>query len=558
MSQSDFDVIIAGAGPVGLCLAIDLGRRGVSTLLLERNPGTAPWPKMDRCNGRTMELFRRIGIADRVRALGYPADNPMDVLLLRTLADEEAITKLRYKSVAEAREDIASRSDGSLTCEPYQLVSQNLVEPLLKQVAEETPNVTLRYGHEVAGFTQDAEGVSIQAIGPQGEAAFRAKYLVGCDGGRSVVRKALGIALNGTGGMREMTQVIFWSEQLYENIKAGKGRHYALMGGGALTAQGSRKEFTFHNSLPADSDFDAVIAKYIGFPCDVKITQIVRWKHHLLLADRYRDGRVLIAGDAAHLVIPSGGLGMNTGVGDAFDLGWKLAGTIHGWGGPKLLDSYEAERRPVGARNLEASQWASKSVGKWAPLFKPDVFGEDEAAKIRRRRLIEAFHEYHHRMYGPQGYGMVGAEYGYSYAWSPIVADEPGNVPEWDISDYTPHARPGVRIPQLWIDGKPIQDLVGQDYTLFDLSAGGSDTTAVEDAFTAPLDVVRLDRAELRAAYGATFLLLRPDLHIAWRGDALPADPAHLAALVTGHETALKPVRLAKAPAPKLREPLDA
>src|ERR1700733_494577 len=221
-----YDVIVAGAGPVGLTLAIDLGRRGVRCLLIERSPTTLPYPKMDRSNARTMEFYRRIGIADRVRALGYPADNPMDVFLTTRLCDPP-IAVLKYPSVAERRKQIAESPNGAWLLEPYQLVSQNKLEPLLKEVAEGTPNVTVRYGCELVDFTQDEHGVTVQARTVDGgEGTLRCGYLAGCDGGTSTVRKKLGIRLEGRGGIRELVQVIFRSEHLYERIVTGKGRHY--------------------------------------------------------------------------------------------------------------------------------------------------------------------------------------------------------------------------------------------------------------------------------------------------------------------------------------------
>src|ERR1700691_11741 len=184
-----FDVIVAGAGPVGLTLAIDLGRRGVRCLLIERHATTAPWPKMDRSNARTMELYRRIGIVDRVRALGYPPDNPMDVFIVTRLCDPP-LAVLRYPSVAECRARIAACRDGSLPLEPHQLVSQNKLEPLLREVAEATPNVTVRYGCELVDFAQDETGVSVVARLLDGsEETLRGAYLTGCDGGASTVRK---------------------------------------------------------------------------------------------------------------------------------------------------------------------------------------------------------------------------------------------------------------------------------------------------------------------------------------------------------------------------------
>jgi 2-polyprenyl-6-methoxyphenol hydroxylase-like FAD-dependent oxidoreductase len=531
-----YDVIIAGAGPVGLTLAIDLGRRGVRCLIMERNPGTAPWPKMDRSNARTMEFYRRIGIADRVRALGYPPDNPMDVFLTTRLSDPP-IAVLKYPSVAERRKQIAESPNGAWLLEPYQLVSQNQLEPLLKEVAEATPNVSVRYGCELVDFSQDDGGVAVVARRLAGnEEALRCGYLAGCDGGTSTVRKKLGIKLAGRGGIRELVQVIFRSEELYQRIVTGKGRHYqfADAAGSSMIAQGTRTEFTLHSPLPPDTDFRPVIQDLIGFPCDFEIRHVVPWRHHLLLAERYRDGRVFLAGDAVHLVIPTGGLGMNTGVGDAFDLSWKLAGTIKGWGGPGLLDGYEAERRPIGIRNVAAAGWAAAGVPIWRVLVTPAVYDDTQAGEAKRRELAASFDINHRRMHG-----MVGVEAAYSYAGSPLIADEAGNVAEWETSRYEPHARPGVRIPHMWLnDKRAMQDVLGNDYTLLDLH-GCCDADPLAAAFRAlgaPLEVVHLNEERVREVYGASVFLLRPDLHIVWRGDGPPPDPAGLAALATGQQ----------------------
>jgi 2-polyprenyl-6-methoxyphenol hydroxylase-like FAD-dependent oxidoreductase len=530
-----YDVIVAGAGPVGLTLAIDLGRRGIKCLLMERNATTAPWPKMDRSNARTMELYRRIGIADRVRALGYPPEIPMDVFIVTRLCDPP-LAVLRYPSVAECRAQIAACRDGSLPLEPYQLVSQNKLEPLLKEVAEGTPNVTVRYGCELVDFTQDDAAVSVAArLFDGAEETFRGFYLVGCDGGSSTVRKRLGIKLEGQGGIQEVCQVIFGSKDLYERIPIGKGRHYnfAHPSSSALVAQGCRTEFTLHTSLPPDTDFEPLIRDLIGFPCEIEIRHIVQWRQHLLVAEHYRDRRVFLAGDAVHLVIPTGGLGMNTGVGDAFDLSWKLAGMIKGWGGPGLLDSYEQERRPVGLRNRDAAGWAAAGVPIWRRLVTGHVCDNTLEGGALRAEIAASASINQRRMHD-----MRGVEFGYSYAGSPLIADEPGNVPEWDTCKYTPHTRPGVRIPHMWLaDGRALQDILGVWYTLLDLE-GHCETESLEKAFRAlgaPLNVLRLDEPHVRKVYNCSVLLLRPDLHIAWRGDGTPGDTATLAAMTTGH-----------------------
>jgi 2-polyprenyl-6-methoxyphenol hydroxylase-like FAD-dependent oxidoreductase len=531
----EFDVIVAGAGPVGLTLSIELGRRGISCLLMEKSPTPLPWPKMDRSNARTMEFYRRIGIADRVRALGYPADNPMDVFLTRRLS-EPPIATLKYPSVAERRKQIATSATGEWLLEPYQLVSQNKLEPLLKEVAEATPNVTVRYGFELTGFRQDGTGVIVTGRRTDGgEEILRCRYMAGCDGGGSFVRKQLGVKLEGQGGMRQLVQVIFRSDTLYERIVTGKGRHYQFADPhfSSMVAQGCRTEFTLHSTLPADTDFRPVIENLVGFPCEFEILYVVPWRHNLLIADRYRVGRVFLAGDAVHLVIPTGGLGMNTGVGDAFDLAWKLAGTLRGWGGPGLLDSYEFERRPVGVRNVAAAGWAAAGVPVWRALVTSAIHEDSPEGDAERARVAACFDVEHSKMHG-----MVGVESNYSYAGSPLIAYEAGNVPEWETSRYVPHTRPGVRIPHMWLDdGAAMQDILGYDYTLLDLR-GDCDAAPVQAAFDtlgAPLAVVHRDEPRVRSVYDASIFLLRPDLHIAWRGDRLPRDAVGLARMATGH-----------------------
>ena len=531
----DCDVIIAGAGPVGLTLAIDLGRRGIRCVVLERNAGPTPWPKMDRTNARSMEMYRRIGLADRIRARGYPADNPMDVLLVGRLCDPP-LAVLPFPSVAEARRRIAACRDGSLPLEPYQLVSQNDLEPLLREAACALPAVSLRDKAELLTLDQDDGGVTAEVAGPGGGGThrLRGRYLVGCDGGRSTVRRALGIGLEGKGGLRELRQVVFGSRALYGKTRAGAGRHYnfAEPNGSMIIAQGSRREFSLHTNLPADTDFKPVLRDLIGFDCEIEIRHLLTWRYNLLVAERYRQGRVLLAGDSAHLVIPTGGLGMNTGVGDAFDLSWKLAGTLAGWGGPGLLDAYEAERRPVALFNRDAAGWAAEGV----PLWRRHVTPAAVRAGPEQTALIEAFRTYHSRMHT-----MVGAEWAYSYAGSPLIVEEAGNAPVWETSRYAPHARPGVRLPHMWLrDGQPIQDVLGDGYTFLDLRGGdsGAEASALAAAFAAlgaPLALLRLDESEMRAVYGRPLLLLRPDLHVAWRGDHLPDDPSALARQVTGH-----------------------
>ncbi|KCZ99639.1 hypothetical protein HPO_04610 [Hyphomonas polymorpha PS728] len=539
MSQvkPQFDVVIAGAGPVGLTMAIDLGRRGVRTLIVERNPSTGPWPKMDRSNSRTMEFYRRLGIAEDVRALGYPADASMDIFIVRSLS-EAPLLKQHYPSVATMRERIEAATDHSQPLEPYQLVSQNRLEPLLKSVAENTPNVTVRYGCELTALAQDAEAVTV-TLKPSdgGQEEVRCSFLAGCDGGGSTVRKSLGIRLEGQGSLRRMKQICFRSETLYDRIPMGKGRHYYFTDpeGSAIIVQGDRKEFTLNSDIPDDTDLDEWIRRKIGpgIEFDYEILNVSNWTLHLLLAEKYREGRVFLAGDAAHLVIPTGGLGMNSGVGDALDLAWKLAGTVHGWGGPGLLESYEIERRPVGQKNVEASGWAAQGLGLWRANLTDAVDQDTEEGLDQQRRAAQLANRHHRRVHE-----MVGAEQNYTYAGSPLIASEADAETSWETVRYLPTTEPGARIPHIWLkDRAAMQDVLGADYTFVDLT-GMADASAVKAAFdtlSAPLRILSRNEEHVRMVYGCRYLLVRPDLHIVWTGNGLPSDPQSLAELATGH-----------------------
>jgi hypothetical protein len=242
---------------------------------------------------------------------------------------------------------------------------------------------------------------------------------------------------------------------------------------------------------------------------------------------------VFLAGDAVHLVIPTGGLGMNTGVGDAIDLSWKLAGTIHGWGGPGLLDSYEPERRKVGQRNVNAAGWAAEGMMMWRAHWGPEVTDDTPAGAAKRAEIGHEADLHHRRVHE-----MVGVELGYSYAGSDLIAFEADNITDWDTTIYTPHTRPGVRIPHIWLaDGRAMQDALGPDYNFVDLT-GRCDSSELEAAFArlgVPLQMLRIDDPHVREVYQCSLLLLRPDLHIYWRGDELPESLAELAAAATGH-----------------------
>lgn len=543
------DVLIVGAGPVGLTLALDLARRGICVTLVEQEPSTKPFPRADRLNARTMECFRRLGLADRIRDRGFPPEMPMNVYIVTRLA-EPPVAAIECASVAEYREAIAKANDGSLPLEPYQLVAQNDLEALLHETLAEMPNVELLFSHQAAGLRQDRQGVTVTVEGPDGARTVRASYVVGCDGAHSTIRHLLGIDMEQPVQLEAtLTQVIFRSPDLFEKLPY-KGRHYCFLDGSssALVVQGNRKEFILHTRRPPGSDWPQILQGLVGFPFDFHIGYVFTWHPRALVANQYRVGRVFLAGDAAHLVTPWGGLGANSGIGDALNLSFKLAGVLRGWGGPLLLDSCELERRPIAIENARASAWAFPGSLGLAELAAAWVAGTDlQRARLRRQiglaktDVIRYAGPRDERLRGKHIGSMLGLELGYSYEASPVIMTGAGGYQLSSYFFYRPTARPGARLPHVWLkDGRAIQDALGSWYTILDL-AGCHDTSSLESAFAAlgaPVDVVHLDEPGARELYESSILVLRPDLHVVWRGQAVPQDPKKVAMVATGHVAA--------------------
>lgn len=531
----EIPVLIIGGGPVGLTLAIDLGQRGVECVLVDKRDAPGMLPKMERCNARTMEHYRRLGIADRIRDAGLDADVPMDVFICAGNVASDPLVHHPYPCVRELQEESRKVNDGTYPAEPYQLISQYTLEPLLREVAEATPGVSVRFGCELTGFTQDADGVTATLAdhGGGGERTVRAAYLVGCDGGNSTVRSLLGIELEGE-SLLSMRQALFRSDDLFDRIPVGKGRHYHIADdkNSFLIVQDDTRHFSLHATVDSDEAMPKLFESIIGFPVEYETLYVGTWRQRLMVAERYRDRRVFLAGDSAHLVIPTGGLGMNTGVGDAIDLAWKLAATLSGWGGAGLLESYETERRPVGHRNVAASRRAASGRRRWRGLWSPAIDEDSPAGERARRELAEV-------AAAEQRWSndLLGIELGYRYDGSPLIVPEPGQAPDPDQFAYTPSAWPGTRIPHAWLgDGAALQDRMGPWYTIARVGDGAPVAGPLASRLArlgVPVRIVTLG-TELRALLGAALLLVRPDLHVAWRGARTPEDPDQVARAVTG------------------------
>lgn len=535
----DASIIVVGAGPVGLSLAINLGRAGVKTILLERNPEPQFLPKMERCNARSMEMFRRIGLSQKIRGAGLQADCPMDVFIVEDLT-KPALLEEKHPSIQTFEEKIRGCKDLSMPLEPYQLISQYTLEPLLKAEAETLKSVDVRFGYEFVEFEQSERRVVVRCRDSNGKLrTLTALFLVGCDGGSSPIRKQLGIKLRGEGGILELQQALFYCEDLFDRLPRGngpgQGRHYhrADTEHTFLIMQDSTKHWSLHATVPDAEAMKRKFEEIVGFPIKYELLSCAPWRQNLLLAERYREGRVFLAGDSVHLVIPTGGLGMNTGVGDAFDLAWKLIGTLKGWGGPELLDSYEIERRQVGDRNVGASRYANLGRQKWRSIATEDIFSGTDTGESTKQTLIQVADSQQRK-----GNRMIGAELGYRYSDSPCIDNIPGG-PEHRVGEYQPNVWPGSRLPHCWLDdGEALQDLLPEAYILLSLGKKTLDTTKLSESFGvlgAPVTEVSIESDRVRNLYGYDLLVLRPDMHVVWRGTETPQKSKEIASIATGH-----------------------
>lgn len=516
------DVFIAGGGPVGMTLALELAHHGVRSILVERNASTTRHPKMDLTNGRSMEHFRRLGIVDDLRAVGVSPSEPLDIVWA-TSATGHVLHRFAYPSPDCARELARVRNDGSDTLEPPMRVSQIILEPVLKAKIDASPLVDVRFGWAFESFEQDDEGVDVTIRNSEtGEAeTIRTRYLAGCDGGGSKVRQQAGIELEGQHGIANAFMIHFRSTDYEALAKFGIAYHLQT-GLGTIIAQNGKDIWTLQSIAPPDTDPNTLIRDFVGKDFNYEILVSNPWTPHMVLAERYRAGRVLLAGDSAHQVIPTGGYGMNTGVGDAVDLGWKLAAVIQGWGGDALLDSYEHERHAIGVQNRAmAGQHMMVRVAITEAILGAQAEGDLDAPEAAARRMQVG------RRIAELGNAeneCWGIEHGYSYAGSPVICVEDGEGFVFDPLECQASTAPGNRLPNFYLgDGRALLDCLASGFTLVAIGETPiGNAEAVAGRLGIPLTAVRLEEEAVLEKLGAKLLLIRPDQHVAWRGDTAP------------------------------------
>ncbi len=544
-SSLQSQVLIVGAGPVGLTLAMDLAQRGIDVLVAEtRHRGEPPSVKCNHVSARSMEIFRRLGVARALRDAGLPAEYPNDVSYRTSFAGEE-IARIHIPGRAQRYTDKSGPDGWWPTPEPPHRINQIYLEPVLFAHAESLRGVRILNRTRIDSYEQDAEGVWATGVNLDTEAPVRIRcaYLVGCDGGRSGVRKAIGAKLSGDEVVGRVQSTFFRAPDLLSRAKhppawatfslnpRRSGNVYAIDG---------KETFLLHNYLKAgETDFEAVdrdwaIRTILGVGEDFRYEIISKedWIGRRLVADRFRDRRMFICGDAAHLWIPMAGYGMNAGIADAMNLSWQLAGRLNGWAGEGALGGYEAERLPITEQVSKFAMDHAIALQKEREGVPPGIEEPGAAGEAARAAAGKALYDLNVKQYC-----CAGLNFGYFYEGSPLIAYDGEAPPAYTMDRFTPSTVPGCRTPHLWLDdGRSLYDAMGSEFTLLRIDPA-ADTRPLEEAAARrgmPLKVLDVKSAEAPALYRHALVLSRPDQHVAWRGDRAPEDALALIDRVRG------------------------
>ncbi|MDZ4075087.1 MAG: FAD-dependent oxidoreductase [Hylemonella sp.] len=528
------DVLIAGGGPCGLMLANELGRRNIRCLLVDPKPGTTFNPQANATQARTMEHFRRLGFAQEIRSMGLPPDHPTDIAYLTRFAGTE-LARLRLPTAAAAPQAIKAMSGSWSAAELPHRVSQKFVEVKLREHAQRLPSVDVRYGCLLKSFADTGPHVEavVQAVDGGEPIAVQAAYLVGADGARSFVRKQLGIAWGGDTGFKrkfmggKMLAVYLKAPDFYARNANDRAWMYVVVNPqlrAFIMSVDGVSEFAFHIQMADDDATEALteadarrlFSLAYGQAIEIEILSMATWlAGHALVAESFQRGRVLLGGDAVHLFTPTGGLGYNTAVEDAVNLGWKLAAVLKGQASADLLDSYERERRPLAMRNTGYARQFADSIGLYDAA--PELEEDSPAGALARAAASDYLNGHVRREFN-----IPGVTFGGRYDGSPIIVADGTSAPPDAPNTYVPSACPGGRPPHAWLaDGRSLYDTFNFEWTLLVLGEHAPDASGFEHAAQqAGLDlkVVRHTAAELLALYEAPLVLIRPDQIVAWRG----------------------------------------
>ena len=535
MPSAESDVIVVGAGPVGLTLAMDLAQRGTRVTVLEqRERGEPPSVKCNHVSARSMELFRRLGFVDKVRNAGLPEGYPHDIAFRTTMTGKE-LARIPIPCRDERYTSTDGPDTGWPTPEGPHRINQLFLEPILFEQAWNTPGVTILNRVRFESLAQDDDGVVADAADLEsGEpVTVRGRFLVGCDGGRSEVRRRIGARLTGDAVVQRVQSSYIRAPELLgllETPPAWGNMSLNPRRSGTVYAIDGRETWLIHNYLrESEPDFDAVDRDWairailgVGPELEYELLSKEDWFGRRLVADRFRDRRVFICGDAAHLWVPYAGYGMNAGLSDAENLAWLLAAHLNGWGDAAILDAYERERLPITEQVSHFAMNHAHATARQRRAVPPEIEDETPAGAAARAALGAATYELN-----VQQYAAAGLNFGYYYDNSPIIAYDSGEHPPYTMGSFTPSTVPGCRVPHLWLrDGGSLYDAVGHGYTLlrFDPAVEVDDLLRAARECGVPLELLDVDSTEAAEVYTEALVLARPDRHVAWRGDQPPDD----------------------------------
>ncbi len=547
-------VLVVGSGPCGLVLALELGRRGIRTVIVDQKPGTAVNPQANATQARTMEYYRRLGFAHEIRALGLPPAYPTDIAYFTRYTGYE-LARFRLPSSAQASAVARSSSGSWSTPELPHRVSQKFVEQVLQRHARALPSNSFYYGWQLCSFTErnDAVTAVLENVQTRQRCSVTADYLIGADGARSTVRNGLGIRYGGETGVSrnffggKMVALYLRVPEFYKAMPHAQSWMYWAFNPQRrswLAAVNGRDEFAFHTQLKPEEDGVEIspdrarelFHQAMGRQLEVSVLAVDTWiAGHALVAESFGCGRIYIGGDAAHLFTPAGGLGYNTAVEDAINLGWKLAASVKGVAGPGLLPSYAFERRKLGLRNTGYARQFANDIGNLVPDPALEQKGPDgEAARRAAGTYLNA--------YIRREFDIPGITFGTRYDGSPVLIADNATLPEDAANKYVPTASPGGRAPHLWLEnGLSLYDQFGFDWTVLVMDrrpAGGIAAGSFRDtarSLGVQLNVVDIALPEARDLYGADLALIRPDQIVAWRGSSENANADAVLRIVTGH-----------------------
>ncbi len=521
------DVLIVGGGPVGLALLLELRYQGIDCILIEQSDGSVNDPKVSTLGTRTMELCRRWGIARSIREVGFPNDHTQDIAWVTAVGGHEIFRVAFPASNA--------RSQPSYTPEPDQVCPQNNFTPVFLNALQQDLTQPLRLNCRLDRFEQSDTGITAQVTLNNQHEEIRAKYLVACDGARSSIRQACGVQSQKYHETTTFQSLVFYAPQLAEQLSDRNAMVFYLVNPTLqepLRAVDGKGQYRLILKPDADGqlrDPQAAIRAALAIETPIEIISNVPWRLSHRVVEQYRQGRIFFAGDAAHTLSPSGGFGMNTGIGDALDLGWKLAATLKGWAGEKLLDTYETERRPIAVRNLEeANANLQRTQNRVIP---PAILSDSPAGEQIRQQMAIGMERSNVR----REFDAPGVHLGFRYQ-SPVIVPE-ADPPTDNPYDWTQTSYPGCRAPHAWLaPGESTLDLFGQGFVLlsFQTDLDCDRFQSVYQKRGIPLTVHTIDRPEIAELYERSLVLVRPDGHVAWRGDQLPENLEQLIDQIRG------------------------